>query len=997
MKLGLGLWLTNLANSVYDLLGISNLFAVANAQSGLYSEGGAQFASVQKDYLYCNSNSSQQPGNADFEVGCWVKFNASPSTFMGIVAKGSGSNAATEYLLYWDNTIAKFRLFLSDGVNNNSAAIAIPGGLVVGTWYFVRGWYDAAADLIYISINNGTPVTQSYAFGCNSVPAQPLTLGGYASSGTFNGVMDSAYFRKQISTSGEATWLYNSGAGRKYEDISTGQPTFLTNLISWWNLYQDYGTRYDSHGSNHLTPSAYANLVDATTANGGFETLLTQTNILLNPGFETAGGGGADLWANWVETANSSIFSDETTTVHGGSHAAKMTWAAGSRGWIGQTITVAANTRYTLQFWAYGTAQGSISVYDQSNGVFIIPTVSFTPSVSWGQYWQTFTTPATCTSIQIFLYAPPASGYVIYDDASVFTQDPFSQWTVSSNNTFQTYCAVQSTPISGTYSARMFAPTGGYIALYKSSQLIVGNRYKITVKAKASSGTPQFSIRDSAGTTTYVTFTSSTTTTTYTVYINATTTSIAVVVAGGSIAIDFDDFTLVSLGPVGVLGLVSAAAVDSNFSAQFSGSNYLSAASNAGLQAGTSQFSAWGWIFLDNKPSSGYATAFGKYSTTGNKREWCVAVSSVAPPSDRIYAFISSDGISPTVSLAEATIGSPNVGQWYFVVISYDKTNLNLYVNDNAGSSSASSIDIYAGTSAFAIGAMGDALNPFQGRIDSVGYLKGRVLTPTERTALYNKGFGLKYAQYPSSITSDSGLVSAWDLEESTGITADQKGSNTLTNNGSVSGAKGVGYYTGWVSRWIDQYTTSRAYTQSNSLYNPAYVAQALGTNKKPALYFNGLRSQLGVASDIVGTGDVTVFAVIRPFGLGGGNFGRIIDNGQFDVNIATGPILQVNSSGGATTASSGSISVNTSYVICVTRTSAGVTNIYVNNVLSGTANQSSGTPGAGGNTYIGNKSDLTRGFNGYIGYVDVIKRIVTSQERGQISTALSSYFGGIY
>src|SRR4030065_403093 len=49
---------------------------------------------------------------------------------------------------------------------------------------------------------------------------------------------------------------------------------------------------------------------------------------ILNGGFETAGAGGADVWATWAETAGDGALANETTIVHGGREAGKDTAGA---------------------------------------------------------------------------------------------------------------------------------------------------------------------------------------------------------------------------------------------------------------------------------------------------------------------------------------------------------------------------------------------------------------------------------------------------------------------------------------------------------------------------------------------------------------------------------------------------------------------------------------------------------------------------------------------
>src|SRR3990170_8781110 len=59
---------------------------------------------------------------------------------------------------------------------------------------------------------------------------------------------------------------------------------------------------------------------------------------LANGGFETAGAGGADVWGSWTETAGDGALANETTLVHGGSDAAKITAGANAQTKKGQNL-----------------------------------------------------------------------------------------------------------------------------------------------------------------------------------------------------------------------------------------------------------------------------------------------------------------------------------------------------------------------------------------------------------------------------------------------------------------------------------------------------------------------------------------------------------------------------------------------------------------------------------------------------------------------------------
>ena len=161
--------------------------------------------------------------------------------------------------------------------------------------------------------------------------------------------------------------------------------------------------------------------------------------------------------------------------------------------------------------------------------------------------------------------------------------------------------------------------------------------------------------------------------------------------------------------------------------------------------------------------------------------------------------------------------------------------------------------------------------------------------------------------------------------------------------------------------------------------------------------------SKLQPYLDFDGTGDITVMARINIASFGGANAGRIIDNGKLRfVVFSSSSRLAATSDGSATNVYSGnnSISLNTDYHVAITRTSAGVMNFYVDGVLSGTANQASGTPEAGSATLtIGNDSGSTREFDGTMSEYKIFNKILTAQEISDIllsfeyiSSSISDY-----
>jgi len=142
-------------------------------------------------------------------------------------------------------------------------------------------------------------------------------------------------------------------------------------------------------------------------------------NTFLNPGFETAGGGGADIWASWTEAAGGGVLADEVVQIHSGAHACKETAGAAIDTYVRQDFAVAASTQYTVSFWTRGDGvhDGGYQVYDVTHAADIIARTA--TGVTGGTYTQvavTFTTPAGCVVIAILLWCSVVNGGVCYFD-----------------------------------------------------------------------------------------------------------------------------------------------------------------------------------------------------------------------------------------------------------------------------------------------------------------------------------------------------------------------------------------------------------------------------------------------------------------------------------------------------------------------------------------------------------------------------------------------------
>ena len=159
-----------------------------------------------------------------------------------------------------------------------------------------------------------------------------------------------------------------------------------------------------------------------------------------NSGFETAGGGGADVFADWTEdtdSGNATITQASTTpSPHGGTYYCEFYSVNGGdvNASVSQDVTVVPGERYRLTIWSrtsdiFASMQGRWSVYDNTNTAWIIPregTALFS-STEWQQSSLFFTVPQDCVSIKIYLYQNfDSDSYVYYDDISLDLVTPGS-------------------------------------------------------------------------------------------------------------------------------------------------------------------------------------------------------------------------------------------------------------------------------------------------------------------------------------------------------------------------------------------------------------------------------------------------------------------------------------------------------------------------------------------------------------------------------------------
>jgi hypothetical protein len=160
-------------------------------------------------------------------------------------------------------------------------------------------------------------------------------------------------------------------------------------------------------------------------------------------------------------------------------------------------------------------------------------------------------------------------------------------------------------------------------------------------------------------------------------------------------------------------------------------------------------------------------------------------------------------------------------------------------------------------------------------------------------------------------------------------------------------------------------------------------------------MFFDGADSKLDCGSYDDLTGDKSFIAWIKPYSLGESSVGRIFNNTKLDILIqATNKVSISSELSTYVHSANSSVKLGLWQLIVITRNSAGdETNIYINGVLSGSADQDSGTPVAGSNIIIGNSTGQTQTCYGLIGNTRIENGILSSAQAMQVYTSEVGYY----
>lgn len=224
-------WPLNEAAGANDALDL-HTNALTLTQSGSPGSGTGKVYSTARlygnnVYHYRTSETLLNIGDNDWTLAAW--FNTKTLTNnTGIWGKYASSGSQGLYHLIWYSS----DLYAGFRKANNTATVEVRLGNVLtssDTWRFVVAWHDSVNDIVGISIDNGTLVTNALAGGVREATDQFRVGSYYAGTGSESwrdrvgpvAMWKSAAGLGGVLTAVQRTALYNAGAGLAYSAFTT--------------------------------------------------------------------------------------------------------------------------------------------------------------------------------------------------------------------------------------------------------------------------------------------------------------------------------------------------------------------------------------------------------------------------------------------------------------------------------------------------------------------------------------------------------------------------------------------------------------------------------------------------------------------------------------------------------------------------------------------------------------------------------------------------------
>lgn len=343
-----------------------------SAGQGLYS---------QLQSLYPSDSASQLWGMIGITEMIGIDDYGAAETF---------TEADASTVLNWANskgisTLAFWALERDNGGCVGTGGSDSCSGISQATWYFSNLFAPFSSGTSTPPPTNGFSVTVSPASGS-------VTAGSSATATVSTAVTTGTAQSVALTASGAPSGVTVSFSPSSVTAGSSSTVTFATTSAAANGTYPITITGT----SSSATETATYNLTvtgGGTTGGGG---------SLVNGDFETGS------LSPWTCQSGDSV---QSGTVHGGSHALEIVPTASATGECDQSITLAANTKYTLS----GYVQGNYAFIGVTGGA---SASTWTSSSGWSKLSTSFTT-GSSGAVTVFIHGWYSQGNVFADDFSI--------------------------------------------------------------------------------------------------------------------------------------------------------------------------------------------------------------------------------------------------------------------------------------------------------------------------------------------------------------------------------------------------------------------------------------------------------------------------------------------------------------------------------------------------------------------------------------------------
>jgi hypothetical protein len=194
--------------------------------AGLVYAGARQYTAANAErHGRAGDDALLSAGDVDLTIATWVLLDSDVTMYLL-------GKALTEYVLEYSTGTDRFRLRVRDAALTYTNLPADTfGAPATGTWYLIIAGHDAAANTIYISIDDGALDSTAidaggildgagrFAIGANVATSATATTNGRIGP---TAIWKSAAGAGGKLTSAQRTALYNAGAGLTYAAFDTG-------------------------------------------------------------------------------------------------------------------------------------------------------------------------------------------------------------------------------------------------------------------------------------------------------------------------------------------------------------------------------------------------------------------------------------------------------------------------------------------------------------------------------------------------------------------------------------------------------------------------------------------------------------------------------------------------------------------------------------------------------------------------------------------------------